>query len=776
MRRTTIRGLYLCALITFSLSYFGFSHGVALVQSNGQLMNLSETHVDVQINNQIAIVTSRQVFINKTGEDIQVKYGFPLNEGANPIRLRWRVGKDDWKEAVVEENDQDESLPNTSGGNGTVSSSALDAYLGAHPLFFETDDLIGKGLKFSIEITYVELLPYSFGEVQFEYPWDYSLIQFDAIDLQSFNLNLESEREIIGFSENLVNADNQNTGNVLSITSESQFEKPGEDIAISYTLSSEGLGIMKLGTMVEDSLYGCDFVKDKGFVSLIIEPESNDQVEVLNKNFTLIIDKSGSMSGDKIVQARGAASFIVENLNEGDRFNIITFSSGVESLYGRHRLIDDNTKAEALSFIASTPANGTTNISGAMTESIQQFDVAQDDNVNIVIFFTDGIATSGIRDTDDILELIQDEVQTAETEIFLFTFGIGDDVDKRLLTLMAVENSGLVDFLEDQDLLQEITNFFLKINNPLLIDLEMSFDPPNVITEVYPSLQNLPNLYKGEQLIVSGRYEQADSVTMTLTGKAYNLDLVYEFPIDLTGEIDPEKSFLPKIWAKQKIDDLGIQFYAESNPSIQNEIEGDIDALSKCYGVVNLAFNSFVDGALEIDLLEFTARNVNDKSVTLEWVTAIEYNNEKFVIQRSVDGETWINIGEVEGAINSDSKRYYTFEDLNPVNGLAYYRLKNIEISGEAFYSMIRSVELNKDFKDIEIFPTLLEQGQSITVQYDNIDSKSFLVINQFGELVNKGIIKDGFGVVETNDLPTGTYILHYQIDQKPRTKKFIIQ
>ncbi len=96
---------------------------------------------------------------------------------------------------------------------------------------------------------------------------------------------------------------------------------------------------------------------------------------------------------------------------------------------------------------------------------------------------------------------------------------------------------------------------------------------------------------------------------------------------------------------------------------------------------------------LPIELLSFTgAMNTKTKAVDLFWTTATEINNEKFLIQRSLDGENFEDLGEVAGAGNSNTALSYQFSDNKPVKGIAYYRLKQIDFDGKYAYTDLISV------------------------------------------------------------------------------------
>ena len=583
--RTTFLSLFLMLLFYNTIH----ASGIGIVDgSEGVYLTVVETHVHVEVNNQIATITATQVLKNETGSTVNYKYGFPLNENANPVQLRW-LQDGIWDEAVVSANEQNDSIPGS--GTGGDIAPGLKAYLGQTPMFFSPISSLENDSLITFELTYVELLPYFLGKVSFYLRNDLSQIQSESVFHQSFEFVLNSEREIL-----LVDLLDISTTDVidpyLATINYEIFEANADiDYLLEYELSSDGLGVIPLSTSIPDSTFLCDDLGN-GYATFIIEPESNVNTEVIEKNFTLVIDRSGSMSGDKIVQARDAASFIVNNLNVGDKFNIVDFSSDVQTLFSEHvdyTLPNQNT---ALSYIDGLGAGGSTNISGALTTTIDQFQVVDPGKANIILFFTDGQATSGITDTPGILSTVQDAVSTAETSIFLFTFGIGENVDKELLTLLAQQNNGLVKFVEDEDLEYEITTFFLTINNPVLINTEITFEP-DVISESYP--YPYPNLYKGQQLILSGRYEEAQTINMHIEGQAFNVPVSYDFEFDLSDSNDISMSILPKIWAKQKIDALVLNSYLTSDQNVLDAILAEIDSISVCYGVVNVEFTSFED-------------------------------------------------------------------------------------------------------------------------------------------------------------------------------------
>lgn len=297
-------------------------------------------------------------------------------------------------------------------------------------------------------------------------------------------------------------------------------------------------------------------------------------------------------------QAKQAATFIVQNLNEGDKFNLVDFDDVVSAYRTTHVPYTNPTRDSALLYINSLYARNLTSISGAFGLAVPQFNTANDSTANIIIFLTDGNPTAGITNTTQLLQYVHSLITTTESHIYLYVFGIGSDVNTQLLTPLSSQNNGLTEYLGNDEIYSRISNFYLKIRNPVLLSPTISFNPANVI-QVYPS--PLPNLYKGQQMIVSGRYLQPGPVLVTLSGKSFNHDVSYQYTFNRIDSANAGYQFLTKIWAKQKIENLLIQYYAlDPNSSEAQAIKAQIIWLSINYGVI-CPFTQFKGGITYIN-------------------------------------------------------------------------------------------------------------------------------------------------------------------------------
>lgn len=559
------------------------SNGVGVVNASlGTYLKLTGTKIETSVQLQISITKTSQTFYNNLGNDKTVAYAFPLPDGASGIGLKWKLNGE-WHTAPISPTPQDTSLP-----GGTMNSN-LRTYLGAKPMFFSIPDQVKRDSTLIVEMTYVQFLKYDFGSVFYNYQNDYRLIQNQTIESQELSFNLTSPRTIDSIRLVSLNPLTQltNNGNSATVISNQYSAVPSVDFKIKYSLNLNELGLYSYSTMIPDTLLPDTL---GGFFMFIAEPNPGTTADIIKKVFTLVLDRSGSMSGTKIIQAKNAASFIVNNLNAGDKFNIIDFETYVYQFRNRHVLYTPQSRDSALQYVASISAGGSTNISGAFSSAVPQFNAANDSTANIIIFLTDGMPTVGITERTALLNHVHNLITSTETEIFLYSFGIGTDVDQQLLTLMSSQNNGYAEFLLNDELESRITNFYLRIKNPVLLSPTVTFSSPN-INNVYPS--PLPNLYIGQQMIVAGRYTETGPLTVTLSGRAFNQPVSYQYNFNRNDSADTRYQFLTKVWAKQKIENLLIQYYS-LNPVTPEAIalKQQIIQLSIDYGVIS-PFTSF---------------------------------------------------------------------------------------------------------------------------------------------------------------------------------------
>jgi Ca-activated chloride channel family protein len=655
MKKLSLFAFIACIILSVSVR----SNGVAIKNAqNSEYFKLVSSNVEVTVYDQIAIVVTTQEFLNNTGENTLIKYGFPLPEDASGTGLRWKLNGI-WQSAIISPQPQDTTLPG--GGGGNVN---LQEYLGETPLFFDLQDTISMDSILTVELTYVQLLPYSFYQVDFVCPNDYQLIQSAILNEQQINFSLESQRLITNFELLSHTANNIYFTDSTAGFEYAEYETPAiTDYHAIYELSPDDLGLFSYSTFITDTSFNCDTLGN-GFFTFLVEPDP--QSEVIDKVFTLIIDRSGSMSGEKIVQARDAATYIVNNLNEGDMFNIVDFATDVTSLFEDHVEFTPSSQSTALSYINGIYANNLTNISGAFSTAIPDFASNDTTLANIIVFFTDGMPTTGITSTEGILQHIADLISYNEViNLAIHTFGIGSSVNQSLLSQIASQNNGLCQFLGDDELEEVITQFYNMIRNPVLINSEISVDPP-LLTEIYPD--PLGNLYLGQQLIVVGRYATAGYVDVTFSGDAFGQPQSYQYGVDLADTTISTYMFLTKLWAKEKMKNMYIEYHTYDPDSPEaDSIKNAIIDISMCYNVIS-PFTSYTGGGGPVGVEE-----EDEQLSSLDEIESFAYPNP---FSRSTD---------IRFKVKGDVHEAATIRIYNSLGTIV--RVLTVELNGEGEYS-----------------------------------------------------------------------------------------
>jgi Ca-activated chloride channel homolog len=286
------------------------------------------------------------------------------------------------------------------------------------------------------------------------------------------------------------------------------------------------------------------------------------------------------MAGKKLEQAKKALQFCVENLNDGDRFEILRFSTEVEPLFDRLVSANSANRARAGEFIKDLKPMGGTAIDDALKKALSLAPGSADRAARpfVIIFLTDGQPTIGTTDETEIVARVKKE---SKRHTRIFCFGIGTDVNTHLLDKITEETHAFSQYvLPDEDLEVKVSSFFSKIKEPVLANPTLKFTGGIHATKLYPTA--LPDLFKGEQLVLVGRYTgQGDAAVIiegTVNGASKQFTSEVKFPSDSS-----ENDFVPRLWATRRVGYLldEIRLHGESA-----ELRDEATDLARKYGIV----------------------------------------------------------------------------------------------------------------------------------------------------------------------------------------------
>uniref|UniRef100_H3D524 Inter-alpha-trypsin inhibitor heavy chain 5 n=1 Tax=Tetraodon nigroviridis TaxID=99883 RepID=H3D524_TETNG len=275
------------------------------------------------------------------------------------------------------------------------------------------------------------------------------------------------------------------------------------------------------------------------------------------KNVVFVIDTSASMLGKKMRQTKEALLTILGDLRPADRFNFISFSSRIR-VWQPGRLVPATPSAvrDAKKFVVMLPTSGGTDIDGAIQtgSSLLRDHLSGRDagpnSVSLIIFLTDGQPTVGEVRPGAILGNARAAVRD---KFCIFTIGMGDDVDYRLLERMALDNCGMMRRIpEEADASSMLKGFYDEIGTPLLSDIRVNYTQDSV---QYVTQHLFTNYFNGSELVIAGKLsnQSAPSLHVQVTASNSDKSITLETDVPLRhrqGETEKhvKAGFVERVW------------------------------------------------------------------------------------------------------------------------------------------------------------------------------------------------------------------------------------
>ncbi len=284
-------------------------------------------------------------------------------------------------------------------------------------------------------------------------------------------------------------------------------------------------------------------------------PASGNSTGSMPREVTVVLDRSGSMAGGKLDQAKTAMTQIVEGLLPNERFNIIDYSNGV-SLFAREPVpVDGKNLAEARAYIAALRPSGGTNISDALVEALRQPHTPN--TLPIVLFLTDGLPTVGQTSERAIKEIAERGNPHGRR---IYAIGVGADVNVPLLDRIADTTRAKATYIVPGENVElKVSHVARQLAGPVLADIALTVtdtggaEDTRRIHDIAP--RRIPDVFAGEQLVVFGAY-RGDKPTVLTLGATTPQGLVSaRVPFD-PAIATTRHGFVARLWATRRIAEL----------------------------------------------------------------------------------------------------------------------------------------------------------------------------------------------------------------------------
>ena len=254
-----------------------------------------------------------------------------------------------------------------------------------------------------------------------------------------------------------------------------------------------------------------DPVSDDKYFKIVISVDKKADLRIIPKEIIFLIDSSKSITAQKLEYIKKGVIETLWHLNPGDKFNIVAFRGNLIKF--RERSVEKGMKNlfEAEIFTKKLEASGQTDVENALLGIV---DTPPDFYPSYIMLVTDGRPTTGVIDSRRIIEKL---TRRNAMQRSIFSFGGGARVNRYLLDFISYQNRGWSKFADRTYLMvKELGELYAEIKDPLLLDVRYRFSGLDK-DEIYP--RNLPDFYKGRELVLYGKFGNEDVFSMQLLGR-----------------------------------------------------------------------------------------------------------------------------------------------------------------------------------------------------------------------------------------------------------------
>ena len=681
--------------------------------------------IDVRaaVTDQLAKVQISQTFLNTGPQQLEAKFVFPLPPDAAIDQMTLLV---DGKELAGRILKSDEARKIYEDIVRRSQDPALLEWIGWG--MYQTNVFpIPPGAERTVQIRYSQLCRKDHGLIECGFPLGTAKYTAEAPESVNIQFNIEAAGPIrnIYSPTHTVSITRTDDRRATARYSASR-EVPGSDFRLFYDTHGGAVGASVVSYRPSEG--------EDGYFLLLATPEvKRDGADRGLKTIELVLDKSGSMEGQKIDQAKKALKYVVERLHEGDLFNIVTYDDKVETFRPELQRFNEDTRRAALAYVDAIFAGGSTNIDGALSTTLAQLnpdgpgrivsdklgddlsplalanlpadgrrvrvrvtrrdidkiidpgitpglivvkiddahtlaacagkwakfsdlrDAPADSNWYLegqwetraaerwlvidsanramqevmrmadrpkyVVFLTDGLPTAG--ETNEA-KIVENAKRLNSGRARMISFGVGYDVNSRLLDKLARVNFGQSEYVRpNEDIEAHVSRLYNRISSPVMTDVAVNLAMDNFrdaaaapINRVYP--KDVYDLFEGDQLVLVGRYRQSGPASVTIKGRIGGKEEAFRYPAEFArSTADMSYAFVEKLWATRRIGEIIDELDLKGR---NQELINELVALSTRHGIITPYTSFLADEGNDIRAVTANVAAARDNLTSLEAV------------------------------------------------------------------------------------------------------------------------------------------------------------
>lgn len=498
----------------------------------------------VTIHDHVATTHVDQMFRNELNQQVEATLIFPLPDGAVITEMYYHFNGNRYKASVREKKEAQAAYD---AKIRRVMDPALLQELGDNIFKLQIAPINGVS-DVRVEITYTEILPFALGTSTYKHLLRTTGLSPKPLERMSLTIDATTQSSWVSITSPSYIGSTAHTVTMLSpsqarvVLGDEGFV-PTKDYRLELVSKRNGV---EMGTLTYVPVPTDSFGTHPFFLSWVIPPDAGENN--LPMSVTFVADVSSSMTQRRMDQLRDAMMAFLDQLDAQDRFNIVTFSTGVTTFRSTLVAADQATLTDAKAFVRQMRAVGLTNISEAVREALRyEYPTS---TANAIVFLTDGQPSWGELNASRILDSL---TSWNVHKVPVYPITIGAEVNLSLMRSMAKQTGGfMTEIMHDDSIAVIIRDHLRRISMPNMSDLALSYGGLRTL-DVEPSV--LPNVNVGGRVTQAGRYEESGTFPVTLTGTVLGLDF------RMTNDVafgDPKTSnrAVARLWARARVDAL----------------------------------------------------------------------------------------------------------------------------------------------------------------------------------------------------------------------------
>ncbi|NES23011.1 MAG: after-VIT domain-containing protein [Symploca sp. SIO3E6] len=538
-----------------------------------QVFPLKHTQVDAKVAGNVSQVEVTQTFSNPFEEPLEAVYVFPLPEEAAVSDMEITIG-DRVIKGEIKKREEAQEIYEEARRQGRTAGLLEQERAN---IFTQSLANIKPGEEIDVTIRYTDSLKFESGDYEFVFPMVVGprYIPGTAIDSSGDTVQVPDASRITP----PVLKPGTRSGHDIEVTVAIDAGVPIQNLrSPSHQIRTQRQGrtfLVQLGK--EDTIPNKDLIlryqvagketqttvltqtdKQGGHFAVYLIPALKYQPkEIVPKDVVFLMDTSGSQKGEPLRQSKELMYRFINGLNPEDTFTIIDFANTATQLSPQPLANTPRNRNRALSYIGALQANGGTELMNGI-RAVMNFPPAAEERLRSVVLLTDGY----IGNENQVIAEVQQQLQPGNR---LYSFGVGSSVNRFLLNRLAEVGRGAVQIVRHDEPTAEVTEkFFRQINNPILTNIQVTWEGEGEPPEIYPTAP--ADLFANQPLVLFGRQSAGSNGSLRIRGTTAGGG-TYEETLPVNFEQSSDNQAIAQLWGRSKIKNLMNQMFVGETTS-----------------------------------------------------------------------------------------------------------------------------------------------------------------------------------------------------------------